>query len=63
MAKFAAGVADTGDRRQFATGVIDTGGKFATAVVHLDLRISPRIFKKNRNDPNVIFRGLGEGDS
>jgi hypothetical protein len=34
-----------------------------TPVVHLDLRISPRIFKKNRNDPNVIFRGLGEGDS
>ncbi len=28
--------------------------------VHLDLRISPRIFeKKNRNDPNVIFRSLG----
>jgi hypothetical protein len=32
-------------------------------VVHLDLRISPRIFKKIRNDPNVIIRGLGEGDS
>jgi hypothetical protein len=34
-----------------------------TPVVHLDLRISPRIFEKNRNDPNVIIRGLGEGDS
>jgi hypothetical protein len=34
-----------------------------TPVVHLDLQISPRIFKKIRNDPNVIFRGLGEGDS
>jgi len=34
-----------------------------TPVVHLDLRISPRIFEKIRNDPNVIFRGLGEGDS
>ncbi len=34
-----------------------------TAVVHLDLRISPRIFIKIRNDPNVIIRGLGEGDS
>jgi hypothetical protein len=32
-----------------------------TPVVHLDLRISPRIFGKIRNDPNV--RGLGEGDS
>ncbi len=52
--KFAAGVVDTGGN--FATGVIDTGGKFpagiiATSgkfvpVVHLDLRISPRIFKK-----------------
>jgi hypothetical protein len=35
-----------------------------TPVVHpLDLRISPRIFEKIRNDPNAIFRGLGEGDS
>jgi hypothetical protein len=33
-----------------------------TPVVHLDLRISPCIFEKIRNDPNVI-RGLGEGDS
>ncbi len=32
-------------------------------VVDLDLRISPRIFDKIRNDPNVIIRGLGEGDS
>jgi hypothetical protein len=29
----------------------------------LELRISPRIFEKIRNDPNVIIRGLGEGDS
>ncbi len=29
-------------------------------VVHLDLRISPRIFEKIRNDPKFIFRGLGE---
>ncbi len=35
------------------TGVVNT-------VVHLDLPISPR---KNRNDPNVIFRGLGLDDS
>jgi hypothetical protein len=34
-----------------------------TPVVHLDLRISPRIFEKIRNDPNVIIRGLGDGDS
>ncbi len=34
-----------------------------TPVVHLDLRISPRTFEKIRNDPNVIIRGLGEGDS
>jgi hypothetical protein len=38
---------------KFATGVIDTGGA-------LDLRISPRIFEKIRNDPNVIIRGLGK---
>jgi hypothetical protein len=60
---------------KFAAGVVDTGGKFAagvvanlppvslTPVVHLDLRISPRIFEKILNDPNVIIRGLGEGDS
>ncbi len=34
-----------------------------TPVVHLDLRISPRLFVKVWNDPNVIFRGLGAGDS
>ncbi len=59
MAKFAAVVVDTGGFAtggKFATGVVDTG-------VHLDLRISPRIFEKIRNDPNVIIRGLGEGDS
>ncbi len=32
-------------------------------VVHLHLQISPQIFEKNRNDPNIIFRGLGEVDS
>jgi hypothetical protein len=35
----------------------------ATQVVHLELRISPRIFEKIRNGPNVILRGLGETDS
>ncbi len=43
---------------KFAAGVVDTGGN-----LHLDLRISPRIYEKIRNDPNVIIRGLGEGDS
>jgi hypothetical protein len=73
--KFAAGVVDTGGKS--AAGVVDTGGNLPpvplppvanlppvslTPVVHLDLRISPRIFEKIRNDPNVIIRGLGEGD-
>jgi hypothetical protein len=31
-------------------------------VVHLELRISPQIFEKIRNDPYVSFRGLGEDD-
>jgi hypothetical protein len=34
-----------------------------TPVVHLDLQISLRIFEKIWNDPIIIFRGLGEGDS
>ncbi len=65
VAKFAAGVVDTGGK--FAAGVVDTGGNLPqvslTPVVHRDLRISLRIFEKIRNDPNVIIRGLGEGDS
>jgi hypothetical protein len=47
---------------QGAPGAVDTGGKLPP-VVHLDLRISPRIFEKIQIDPDVIFRGLGEGDS
>jgi hypothetical protein len=39
---------------KFATGIVD---------VHLDLQISPRIFRKIPNDPNVIFSGLREDDS
>jgi hypothetical protein len=65
VAKFAAGVVDTGGK--FSAGVVDTGGNLPpvllTPVVHLDLRITPRIFEKLRNDPRVIIRGLGEGDS
>jgi hypothetical protein len=33
-----------------------------TPVANLKLQISPRIFEKIRNDPNGIFRGLGETD-
>jgi hypothetical protein len=32
-------------------------------VVHLDLRLSPRIFEKIRNSPNAILWGWGETDS
>jgi hypothetical protein len=32
-------------------------------VVHLDLRLSPRIFEKIRNAPNAILWGWGETDS
>ncbi len=48
MAKFAAGVADTGGK--FAAGVVDTGGNFARETGG----------KKIRNDPNVIIRSLGK---
>jgi hypothetical protein len=34
-----------------------------TPVANLELRISPRIFEKIRNDPNGILRSLGETDS
>ena len=54
--KFAAGVVDTGGK--FAAGVVDTGGN-----LHLDLRISPRIFEKIRNGPTGILWGWGETDS
>jgi hypothetical protein len=57
--KFAAGVVDTGG--SFAAGVVDIGGKFATVVMlipeaHLELQISPQIFKQIRHDPSIIFR-------
>jgi hypothetical protein len=34
-----------------------------TPVANLELRISPQIFEKIRNDPNGILRGFGETDS
>jgi hypothetical protein len=63
VAKFAAGVVDTGGK--FATGVVDTGSNLPLVLLtplanlpqHLDLRISPRIFKKIRNDPNQRLGG------
>jgi hypothetical protein len=30
---------------------------------HLEQRISPRLFEKIRNGPNVVNRGLGKTDS
>jgi hypothetical protein len=39
---------------KFATHVVDTSG------AHLDLCISLGNFEKIGNDPNVIFRCLGE---
>ncbi len=71
--KFATGVVETGSK--FATGVVGTGGNFAAGVVdtggkhqgipvvHLDSRISPRIFEKIRNGLNGILWGWGETDS
>ncbi len=70
MAKFAAGVADTGGK--FAAGVVDTGGNFAAGVVdtggmipvvHLYFRISPQIFEKIRDGLNGILWGCGDTDS
>jgi hypothetical protein len=59
---FATGVVDTGGK--FATGIkntSETGGKLPTVslipAVHLDLRISPRIFEKIQNGPNGILWG------
>ncbi len=44
-------------------GVVDTSGKFAT--LSCEVRISPRIKKKNQNGLNGILgiRGLGEADT
>ncbi len=76
VAKFATGVVDSGGK--FAAGVVDSGGNLPPVsltpvanlppvslipVVHLDLRISPRIFEKIQNGPNVKIWGWGETDS
>jgi hypothetical protein len=49
VAKFAAGVVDTSGK--FTTGVVDTGSAPSLAIISAN-------FRKNQNDPNVIFRGL-----
>jgi hypothetical protein len=62
--KFTAGVVDTGGK--FVTGINDTsgtGGKFTAGDIDTSGAQSPQIFKKILNEPNVIFRGLGEDDS
>jgi hypothetical protein len=48
---------------QFALGADNRSCWLLIPGVQRDLRISPRIFEKIRNDPNVIFRGLEEDDS
>jgi hypothetical protein len=67
--KFATGFNNASEMvEKFAAGVVDTGGNFAACVVdvanllpvslipvvHLDLRISPQIFEKNRNGLKLI---------
>jgi hypothetical protein len=61
VAKFAAGVVDTGGK--IAAGVVDTGGKFATGVVDtggqpLAANISAN-FRKNSKRPLWYSQGLG----
>jgi hypothetical protein len=51
----------------FTAGIVDIGCKFAPvsliSAVQFDLQLSPRIFEKIQNDPDIIFRGLGKDDS
>jgi hypothetical protein len=61
VAKFAAGVVDTGGK--FATGVVDSGGRIATGVVDtsgqpLAANISEN-FRKNSKRPKWYSQGLG----
>ncbi len=65
VAKFAAGVVDTSGK--FATAVVDTASNLPPVVslirmVHLDLRISPRIFENIWNGLNWILWGWGKTD-
>ena len=71
--KFAAGVNDTGGKGKgknlYMLTLLPKGVQtkllkfFCLKVFSIELRISPRIFEKIRNGPNVIIRGLGETDS
>jgi hypothetical protein len=62
IGKFAAGIVDIGGKfpPPVSTTPAELVAKFPPMslipVVHLDLQISQRIFKKIRNDPSVIFR-------
>ncbi len=62
--KFTAGIDDTAPVRvaKFTAVVVDTGVKLATGVPDTGGVPWPN-FWKFWNDPNVIFRGLGEDDS
>ncbi len=61
VAKFAAGVIDTGGH--FAAGVVDTGGKFATGVVdtffffniYWALKSEPTLFKSFSDTLTIIY--------
>ncbi len=62
VAKFAAGVIETGGK--FAYGVVDTGGKFATGVV--DTGGAPCLANISANFSNkfeTVLWGWGETDS
>ncbi len=62
--KFTAGVVDTCG--EFVAGINDisgTGGIFTAGDIDTSGAPSPKIFEKILNEPNVIFRGLGEDDS
>jgi len=58
VAKFAAGVVDTGGNLPPVSCVANLPPVSLTPVVHFDLRISQRIFEKILYDPDVIFRGF-----
>ncbi len=67
MAKFAAGVADTGGKfaadvvdtgSNFAAGVVDTGGKFATGGAPLLANISGN-FRKKFETVQMVYSGAG----
>ncbi len=79
VAKFATGVIDTGGKFAadvihtvipaailLLVSLIPVANLLPVSlipVVHLDLRITPRIFEKIRNGPHGILWGWGETDS